>query len=124
MSGVNYALFAYVWMQSRYAPRSGYSVASSTTWLLMIWLVLCGTGMMGPVANAAHAFGLIFGLLIALPTYLRFRRAYRLPGRPEPGSWKDLNVQGFARVRRLYLEPYAPAWFVVVALLVVAMDYY
>lgn len=124
MSGVNYALFAYVWMQARYAPKSGYEVASSTTWLLMVWLVLCGTGMMGPVANAAHAFGLIFGLAFALPTYLRFRRLYNMPQIPEPGSSQALSISAFDRIRRVYLEPYAPAWFVVVALCVVAWDYF
>jgi GlpG protein len=110
-------------MQARYAPKRGYEVTSSTTWLLMVWLVLCGTGLMGPVANAAHAFGLIFGLAFALPTYLRFRRVYNMPRRPKPGSAQAEHIRGFDLVRRYYLEPYAPAWFVVVALVVVAWDY-
>lgn len=123
MSGVNYALFAYVWMQARYAPKSRYEVTSSTTWLLMVWLVLCGTGLMGPVANAAHAFGLIFGLAFGLPTYLRFRKIYNMPRRPKPGSAHAEHIRGFDLVRRYYFEPYAPAWFVMVALVVAAWDY-
>jgi GlpG protein len=124
MSGVNYALFGYVWMHSRYAPNSGYALTSATTWLMMGWLVWCGTGLAGPVANAAHAFGLIAGLGLALPSYLRFRNAYQVPRAFEKGSWQDLNIHGFERFRRLYFEPFAPAWFLVIALLVVALDDY
>ncbi len=124
MSGVNYALFGFVWMHTRYSPRSGYALTSATTWLMMGWLIWCATGLAGPVANAAHAFGLIVGLALALPSYLHFRKSYKVPRAFEKGSWQDLNIHGFERFRRLYVEPFAPAWFLVIALLVVAVDYY
>ncbi len=118
MSGVNYVLFAYVWMRARYAPNSGYSLPASTTWWLMGWLVLCGTGTMGPIANTAHAVGLIVGLGLGLPSYLRFRRVYRIKTSFEKGSWEDLNLKGFKRFERLVLQPYLPWWFLLVAVLV------
>lgn len=122
MSGVNYALFACCWMMERYAPRSGYLLPRSTTWWLMGWLVLGGTGLLGAVANVAHAVGLMAGLTLALPVYVRFRRSHKLETRFEKGSWADVNVQGFQRFDRLVLQPYLPAWFLAVALVVVWFD--
>ncbi len=61
MSGVVYALAGYVWMRGRHDPNSGvYLDPQSFQWLL-IWLVLCFTGLLGPVANTAHLVGLIAG---------------------------------------------------------------
>jgi GlpG protein len=33
---------------------------------LLIWLVVCMTGMIGPVANAAHFVGLVVGVVAGL----------------------------------------------------------
>ena len=33
---------------------------------MMIWLVLCMTGMVGPIANAAHVMGLVVGIVFGL----------------------------------------------------------
>ena len=63
LSGVDYALFGYVWMKSRFDPFSGYFLPESTVVFAMVWLVLCFTGTMGSVANVAHLSGLIFGIL-------------------------------------------------------------
>ena len=63
LSGVDYALFGFVWMKSRFDPFSGYFLAESTVVFAMVWLVLCFTGAMGPVANMAHLSGLMFGIL-------------------------------------------------------------
>ena len=63
LSGVDYALFGYVWMKSRFDPFSGYFLAESTVVFAMVWLVLCFTGTMGPVANVAHLSGLLFGIV-------------------------------------------------------------
>lgn len=122
MSGVNYALFAFCWMQARYAPNSGYRLSSGTTLLMMGWLILCGTGLMGPVANVAHAGGLIVGLAWGAPSFVRFARTYSIKTTFQKGSWEDLHVRGFARFRRLVLEPYLPLWFLAIALLVVYVD--
>ena len=63
MSGVVYGLAGYVWMRGKYDPTSGvYLDRTSIQWLL-VWLVVCFTGVIGPVANLAHLTGLIIGVL-------------------------------------------------------------
>ena len=63
MSGVVYALAGYIWMRGRHDHASGlYLDRRSIEWLL-IWLVLCFTGLLGPVANAAHLGGLVAGVV-------------------------------------------------------------
>jgi len=61
MSGVVYGLFGYVWAKSRFEPFTGFGMHPNTAFLMMAWFVLCFTGMLGPVANTAHAAGLILG---------------------------------------------------------------
>ncbi|HEY8240901.1 MAG TPA: rhomboid family intramembrane serine protease [Kiritimatiellia bacterium] len=63
MSGVNYALFGYAWMRSKFDPFSGYAMHRSTVGTMMAWYFICFTGMLGPVANAAHSFGLGMGIV-------------------------------------------------------------
>ena len=113
MSGVVYGLFGFTWMQARYASR-GYAVANQDTMLIMGWFVLCATGLVGHVANAQHALGLVFGLLAGTPAYVSFRRSSTTV-KFETGSWADLNIRGFQRV---YFEPYVPLWFVGLAVVV------
>lgn len=62
MSGVVYGLLGYVWMRGKLDPGSGYRLDPRTAAWMGIWLVLCMTGMMGPVANAAHVAGLVVGV--------------------------------------------------------------
>jgi GlpG protein len=63
MSGVVYGLAGYVWMRGKYDVASGlYLDRTSLQWLL-IWLVICFTGWLGPVANLAHLAGLIIGVV-------------------------------------------------------------
>lgn len=121
MSGVNYALFGFVWMQSKYGQR-GYNIERQDTILLMGWLVLCATGIIGPIANAAHALGLITGLLAGLPVYMQFRGAYASKAPIEEGSWADLNLTQWQRFDRTYVQPYIPAWFMAVAIGVLLLD--
>jgi GlpG protein len=64
MSGVLYGLFGYVWMKSRFAPDLGMTLGSRTVVAMLIWLVICTTGAFGPIANGAHAAGLIFGIVV------------------------------------------------------------
>jgi len=62
MSGIVYGLAGYVWMRGKYDLASGvYLDRTSLQWLL-VWLVICFTGWMGPVANVAHLAGLIIGV--------------------------------------------------------------
>lgn len=71
MSGVVYGLFGYVWIQARSLPRPDVWVDKSTAVVLMAWLVICMTGLLGPIANAAHVGGLIAGVVAGSGPYLR-----------------------------------------------------
>jgi len=62
MSGVVYALFGFIWMKAKYDPRSGFIINNQTVYIMMGWLVLCCTGFLGNVANAAHVAGLAGGV--------------------------------------------------------------
>jgi GlpG protein len=116
MSGVVYGLFGFTWMQARYTSR-GYSLTDQDTIWIMGWFVLCATGLVGHIANAQHALGLVFGLLAGMPAYVAFRRSSANMAFEE-GSWADLNIRGFRRFKRLYFEPYVPFWFVGLAVVV------
>lgn len=62
MSGVVYALLGYIWMRGKLDPGFGFIINKSTVTMMMIWLVICFTGMLGPIANLAHVFGLLIGV--------------------------------------------------------------
>lgn len=61
MSGVVYGLFGYIWVRGRLDPASGYFMPPSVALWMIAWFVLCFTGLVGAVANGAHAAGLIVG---------------------------------------------------------------
>lgn len=63
MSGVVYALLAYIWMQGRFNPYSGLHVPKHVLLMMMAWFFLCWTGLLGPIANMAHTGGLVMGIL-------------------------------------------------------------
>jgi membrane associated rhomboid family serine protease len=62
MSGVVYGLLGYAWMQSRFNPSFGFALHASTVTMMLVWYVLCWTGMLGPIANWAHTAGLAMGV--------------------------------------------------------------
>ncbi|MBX6316455.1 MAG: rhomboid family intramembrane serine protease [Isosphaeraceae bacterium] len=62
MSGIVYALFGYVWMKSRYDPAAGMYLRPDTVIVMLFWLFFCMTGLLGPIANVAHAVGLVVGV--------------------------------------------------------------
>lgn len=62
MSGVVYALLGYAWMLSRYDPSKGVRLHQTTVTMMLVWFVLCFTGVLGPIANTAHAVGLGLGV--------------------------------------------------------------
>jgi len=64
-SGVVYGLFGYVWLTGYFDPSSGLQVSRQSTIVMVVWLFLCTTGSVGPVANVCHFTGLGMGLLIA-----------------------------------------------------------
>jgi GlpG protein len=63
MSGVVYGLAGYVWMLGKYHPASGVGLNPQSLTILLVWLVVCYTGIVGPVANTAHVAGLIVGVV-------------------------------------------------------------
>jgi GlpG protein len=66
MSGVVFGLFGYVWMKMRFDPELGLAMSQQTFILTLLWLVFCFTGMAGPIANAAHAGGLVVGMAVGV----------------------------------------------------------
>lgn len=66
MSGVVYGLFGYVWMKGKFDPGSGMVLHPSTINGMIIWYVLCLTGIVGLVANTAHTVGLVVGMVWGL----------------------------------------------------------
>lgn len=62
MSGVIYGLFGYIWIRGKFDPSSGYYIDQSTVYILIGWLFLCMTGLLGPIANTAHVAGLLAGM--------------------------------------------------------------
>lgn len=63
MSGVVYGLAGYVWMRGKYDIASGVQLDRTSLQWLLVWLVVCFTGWLGPVANVAHVAGLIIGMI-------------------------------------------------------------
>jgi membrane associated rhomboid family serine protease len=75
MSGVVYGLLGYIWMRGKFDPASGLFLHQSTVLMMMIWFVVCFTGLVGHVANAAHAVGLGMGVAWGYLSSLKiFRR--------------------------------------------------
>jgi len=62
MSGVVYGLLGYCWIRGRFDPASGLSLNQGVVTMMIIWFVLCWTGLIGNVANWAHTFGLVAGM--------------------------------------------------------------
>ena len=83
MSGVGYGLLGYIITKNRFDSRERYSLSPGTTFIAMLWFTLCilrdippFSGLLAdvipPIANAAHAVGLLTGAAIAyLPLMVR-----------------------------------------------------
>ncbi len=62
MSGVVYGLLGYIWMQGKFNSASRLSLQPQTVTFMVAWFFLCLTGLVGPIANTAHAIGLTLGI--------------------------------------------------------------
>jgi GlpG protein len=82
LSGVVYGLFGYLFIKSKYDSRERYFLHPVTTFIAMLWLVLCILADVPPfsgflralqnVANSAHVVGLVAGATIAyVPVLMR-----------------------------------------------------
>jgi len=63
MSGVVYGLIGYMWMRGKFDPACGLRLDSYTIITSVIWFAVCFTGWVGPIANGAHAGGLVIGMI-------------------------------------------------------------
>lgn len=63
MSGVVYGLLGYAWMKSKHDPKSKILLHKGVLYVMIGWFFLCLTGLLGNVANTAHAMGLIIGVV-------------------------------------------------------------
>ena len=59
-------MFGYLWMKGMYEPEQGMILHPNTISTMLIWLVLCMTGVLGPIANAAHVVGLVVGIIFGV----------------------------------------------------------
>jgi GlpG protein len=62
ISGVICALVGYVWMKGLYQPEAGMILPPNNLMFFLFFIVVCMTGALGPVANAAHVVGLVVGV--------------------------------------------------------------
>lgn len=72
MSGVVYGLLGFVWIRGTYDRRVQYRLPMQIVVMMLIWFVVCLTGLAGPIANAAHAAGLVLGVIAGFLTNGRF----------------------------------------------------
>ena len=64
ISGVVLGLFGYVWMKSEFDPSAGIVIPRSSVTMMLVFVGLCMTGLIGSIANAAHLSGLVMGILL------------------------------------------------------------
>jgi GlpG protein len=62
-SGVLYGMFGYIWMQGTFDPTSGLRLMPSSIVMMLGWFVLCLAHVVPGVANGAHGFGLVVGMI-------------------------------------------------------------
>lgn len=74
MSGVNYALFGFLWLRGKYDRHSFSPIPPVIVQMMIMWFFVCLFGLMGNVANTAHFVGLAAG---AAWGYLTARLASR-----------------------------------------------
>jgi GlpG protein len=61
MSGVVYALLGYLWIRGLVDPAAGIRIRPQVVVWMVGWLVLCLSGLLGPIGNSAHGVGLLTG---------------------------------------------------------------
>jgi GlpG protein len=78
MSGVLYGYVGYILVWQRLWPARGFGLGAGIIGFMLLWLVLCFTGVVdgfidGQVANGAHLGGLIGGVLFAALEMLKHK---------------------------------------------------
>lgn len=62
LSGVNYALFGYLWMRGKHDRFAAWSLNPQIVQTMMAWFAVCAVGLIPNVANFAHGVGLVAGM--------------------------------------------------------------
>lgn len=80
LSGVLYGLLGHCWIYQRLAPNAAYRLPPGVLVMMLIWLVVCMTGIfetlgVGAIANGAHVGGLLTGCLTGLLGGMLARRS-------------------------------------------------
>jgi len=63
LSGIIYALFGWLWMQSLFNHTVRVELPKQFVVIMLVWFVICWIGVLGTVANWAHTAGLLTGIL-------------------------------------------------------------
>jgi GlpG protein len=71
LSGVLYGLLGHIWLYQWLTPNRYFNLPKGVLVMMLIWLVVCLTGVvgtlgLGQIANAAHVGGLLIGCLTGL----------------------------------------------------------
>lgn len=71
LSGVLYGLLGHCWIYQLLAPNPAYRLPRGVLVMMLVWLVLCLSGLVsmigfGEIANAAHVSGLVVGCITGL----------------------------------------------------------
>lgn len=79
LSGVLYGLLGHCWIFQRMAPTPAYQLPKGVVAMMLIWLLVCLSGVIdllgfGSIANGAHVGGLVAGCLSGLIGGLLARR--------------------------------------------------
>lgn len=77
MSGVVYGLLALLWVLPKLVPQFEYKLPKHDINLMIIWYVLCLTGVFGPIANMAHGLGASGGILTAVIVSVFFYKRFQ-----------------------------------------------
>src|SRR3989338_4395916 len=62
LSGVVYGFLGFFWIRGKCDPAYGMKINPSIVIMMLVWFVICLTGLMGPVANTVHGAGLATGM--------------------------------------------------------------
>ena len=77
MSGVDFGLFGFLWMKSKFAPDYGIGLSRDSVTYMLVFSALCVFGVFGRIANTAHFAGMFTGMALAMiPVLPRIWRRY------------------------------------------------